>query len=47
MTALGPRTAIATDLVSHHWLLDGSEILQGREEDMAPLRTANVLDEVA
>lgn len=39
--------AIGTDLVPHHWLLDGGEVLQGRQEDVTPLRTADVLDEVA
>lgn len=33
-------------LVPHHWLLDGSEVLQGRQEDVTPLWSAYVLDEV-
>lgn len=36
-----------TNLVPDDWLLDSSQILQGRQEYMTPLRTTNVFDEVA
>lgn len=39
--------AVETDLVPHYWFLDGGEILEGRQEDVTPLRTADILDEIA
>lgn len=37
----------ATDLVSHDRLLNRSQVFEGRQEDMAPLSTTDILDEVA
>ena len=34
-------------LITNDWLFYGCEILEGREEDVAPLRAADVLDEAA
>jgi hypothetical protein len=34
----------ATYLVSNHGLLDGSEVLERRKEDMTPLRAADIFD---
>jgi hypothetical protein len=34
-------------LVSNDGFFDGSKVLQWREEDMAPLRSADILDEAA
>lgn len=45
--SLSDSIAPKTDLVPHYRLLDSSQILQGRQENMTPLRTANILDEVA
>lgn len=33
-------------LVSDNGLLDSSQVLKGREQDMSPLRSANILDKV-
>lgn len=47
MKAPKASVAIATDLVSHYWLLDSSEVLKGRQEHVAPLGATDVLNEVA
>lgn len=39
--------AIETHLVPDDGLLDGSEVLQGREQDVTPLRATDILDKVA
>lgn len=38
---------IWTHLVPDDGLLDGSEVLQGGQQDVTPLRAADILDEVA
>lgn len=44
---VGRRRRDWTDLVPDDWLFDSSQVFQGRQEYMTPLRTTNVLDEVA
>lgn len=39
--------AIETHLVPDDGLLDGSEVLQGRQQDVTPLRATDILDKVA
>lgn len=34
-------------LVSHDWLLDGGQVFERRQQDVAPLRPPDVLDEAA
>lgn len=43
----GRAVAIETHLVPDDGLLDGSEVLQGREQDVTPLRATDILDKVA
>ena len=37
----------ASYLVTDDRLLDSSEVLEGRQQNMTPLRTANILDKAA
>ena len=34
-------------LVPHDWLLDRSEVLEGGQQDVAPLRSTDIVDEAA